>query len=150
MIEDLYMLLNQLVLVGWVLLIFAPRWKVTIMIVRSGLFPALFAVVYFVLAVLYFNPIAVDFSSLSGLMQGFEDPNLVVMGWAHYLVFDLFVALWIISDSERLRIKHFWMIPILILNLMAGPIGFLIYWIVRLFKLRGLHAVTAQSYSDLS
>lgn len=128
----LYEYLNMLILPGWLLLIFAPGWKVTRLIVRSGLYPAVFAVVYLILFVVHFNPTEADFATLEGLMAGFTNPPLVVMGWAHYLVFDLFVAIWVVGDAEKLEIKHFWLIPILILCLMAGPIGFLIYWVVRI------------------
>ena len=141
-LESLYGYLNILIVVGWVLLIFAPRWNVTRVLVRTGLYPSLFAIVYLVLAIVYYNPAEVDFSSLEGLMQGFTSPGLVVMGWAHYLVFDLFVAIWVVSDSEKLGLKHFWLIPILVLCLMAGPIGFLVYWLVRLGRKKKFEEVS--------
>jgi hypothetical protein len=123
-IASIYEWLNQLIIIAWGLLIILPRWKFTKILIRSGLYPAIFAVVYLVLALGYFRPAEVDFSALSGLMSGYQNPPLVVMGWSHYLVFDLFVGIWILADSEKHGIKHFWMIPILLLTLMVGPVGF--------------------------
>lgn len=68
------------------------------------------------------------FSSLAGVMAGFDSAWLTLGGWAHYLCFDLFVARWIIRDAPTAGYK---LSPILLLTLMFGPAGLLVYSLVR-------------------
>lgn len=132
--ETIFQICNSIAPVGWLLLIVAPRWKWTRGIVLSGLFPLLLALVYLFLIAFHFGEREGDFSSLEGVTKLFENPFALVAGWVHYLAFDLLVGCWILANSQKHNIHHLLIIPCLLLTFLFGPIGFLIYFIVRWAK----------------
>lgn len=132
--ETIFQICNSIAPVGWFLLIVAPRWKWTSGIVLSGIFPLLLALVYLFLIAFHFGEGEGDFSSLDGVTKLFENPFALVAGWVHYLAFDLLVGCWILANSQKHNIHHLLIIPCLLLTFLFGPIGFLIYFIVRWAK----------------
>ena len=80
------------------------------------------------------NPEEFNFRTLYGVMVGFSVPHLVMAGWIHYLVFDLFVGAWEVRDAMRRNVPHWLVVPCLVLTLMFGPIGLLAYVLVRFFR----------------
>lgn len=99
----------------------------------------LLAVVYLYLVVSDFNDAEGSFTSLAGVAQLFANPKVVLAGWIHYLVFDLFVGCWEVRDSRRHGIHHLLVVPSLILTFLLGPIGLLTYLILRLVRTRSLN-----------
>ena len=57
--------------------------------------------------------------------------------WSHYLVFDLFVGAWIARDAQRLEIAHWQTIPCMLGSFLFGPVGLLLYALLRLIKGKG-------------
>jgi hypothetical protein len=136
MIHDtVYSLMNLFVLPFWLLLAFAPRWRFTPLFVHSALVPLLVGTFY----LLYLGgalfggggPAGGGFGSLDGLKILFSYKPALIAGWAHYLVFDLFIGAWIVRDAQRRRIHHWLVVPILFFTLMAGPFGLLLYMLLR-------------------
>ncbi len=74
-----------------------------------------------------------NFTSLTGVMRLFTLPRVVLAGWIHYLAFDLVVGLYIVMDAQRVGITHWWLLPALFLTLMFGPVGLLVYFVMRFF-----------------
>jgi Domain of unknown function (DUF4281) len=74
-----------------------------------------------------------DFTTLAGVMALFESKGGTTIGWIHYLAFDLFVGIWVARNADRRGIHRLLQIPILFLVLMFGPIGLMLYLIVRQF-----------------
>lgn len=134
-----FTVINALVLPAWALLVFLPRSKITAAIVHSALYPALLGGVYVAGMIAAFgfgqSSGAVDFTSIEGVRAIFAHPNGVIIGWTHYLVFDLFVGAWIGRDAVRHSIPHLATIPCLIGAFMLGPVGLLLYVLLR-FMLR--------------
>mmetsp|Transcript_33568 Transcript_33568/g.80311 ORF Transcript_33568/g.80311 Transcript_33568/m.80311 type:complete len:167 (-) Transcript_33568:612-1112(-) len=134
-----------LVLPTWALLAFAPRWAHTPTLTLVS--PVLHAAIYAlgVLSVFVFGGDAsseVDFNSLEGVVTLFKDPNVVFVGWIHYICYDALVGRWVVMDSiERgasAMVHVFAIVPCLFFCLMWGPVGFLIYiGVVRPFVLTG-------------
>ncbi len=137
-IETVFTIANSVVPFCWLLLLVAPRWKVTQLLILSGLVPVLYSIVYLVLIVLYFGEGEGNFSSLTGVMKLFENPGAATAGWVHYLAFDLFIGTWIVSNSQKNEIHHLIIIPCLILSFLFGPIGLLLYMIIRTIKTKKL------------
>ncbi|MDQ3253526.1 MAG: ABA4-like family protein [Acidobacteriota bacterium] len=129
--ETLFSICNTAVLPGWLLLVVAPRWKWTKIIINSCLMPLLLAVVYLFLIVAHFGQTEGGFGSLADVAKLFQNPHILLAGWIHYLAFDLFVGSWEVRDAERHRINHLLVIPCLILTFLLGPIGLLLYFILR-------------------
>ena len=72
-----------------------------------------------------------DFTTLKGVMALFDSPGGATIGWIHYLAFDLFVGTWIARNADEHKIARWLQVPILIFTLMAGPIGLLLYLLLR-------------------
>jgi hypothetical protein len=60
-------------------------------------------------------------------------PEAALIGWIHFLVFDLFVGRWIYLESRERNLSVWLISPILFLTLMLGPAGLLAYLTVRTF-----------------
>jgi len=72
-----------------------------------------------------------DFTTLKGVMALFDSPGGATIGWIHYLAFDLFVGIWIARNADQHKIARWLQVPILFFTLMAGPIGLLLYLLLR-------------------
>ncbi len=129
--DQIFLICNNLALLGWLLMVVAPRWKWTFNIIVSGVVILLLSAIYLTLIILYFGEGEGNFSSLDGVMKLFENREAVLAGWVHYLAFDMFAGTWILSNSHKLGIKHWWIIPCLFFTFMFGPIGLILYFIVR-------------------
>ncbi|MGD8318247.1 MAG: ABA4-like family protein [Myxococcales bacterium] len=138
-LEMLFKAANYAVLPFWGLLIAAPRWRWTQRLVHAPVVLLLLAPIYGYMLLGYAPaPEGTDLRTLYGVMIGFSAPNLVLAGWIHYLIFDLFIGAWEARDAHRRGISHFWVIPCLLVTLMAGPLGLLLYVLVRFFKVQVL------------
>ncbi len=72
-----------------------------------------------------------DFGSLAGVTKLFSVSDMVLIGWIHYLCFDLMVGLYIVNNAEKNGINRFLIIPSLLFTFMMGPFGLLLYLITR-------------------
>lgn len=69
--------------------------------------------------------------TVDGLKAVFASKGAIVLGWTHYLAFDLFTGLWISRDAEQRRIGRLVQLPVLFATFMAGPIGLLTWLLIR-------------------
>ncbi|MEM9599616.1 MAG: ABA4-like family protein [Pseudomonadota bacterium] len=133
--QMLLTLINLSVLPAWALLILAPRWQWTDRIVHSGFYPVALGLAYlaFMISALLWgtNSEPVNFTTVEGIAAIFTHPFGLLTAWVHYLVFDLFVGAWEARDARRRGMAHLALIPCLLLTFMAGPIGLLLYFILR-------------------
>lgn len=135
-----FSLINLLVMPAWALLLFLPRAKITRVAVHSMLWPVVFGTIYAALLVgaMFFGLSDPDAGfTFSGVQALFDHPNGVLVGWSHYLVFDLFVGAWIARDAERRGVPHWQTIPCILGSYVFGPVGLLLYAILRLVTGRG-------------
>lgn len=130
-----FTLSNLLVLPAWFLLIVVPRWKWT-RVVAAYVTPALLAVAWLLIATTRATPIGGGFGSLDQVAQMLGDPWFVVMGWQHALILDLFVGAWEARDAQRLGIAHAYVVPCLVFTFLAGPVGLIGYFVVRVAVVR--------------
>jgi hypothetical protein len=138
--DVVFKLVNALVLPQWLLMAVAPRWAVTRWLVRSYLIPVCLAVVY-VRYLLSGGPVDVAaFASLSGLTRLFAQGGEGVMlaGWVHYLAFDLVAGSFVLQDAQDKQIPHGFILLPLFFCFMLGPVGLLLYWLIRTVRTRSL------------
>ncbi|WP_437722089.1 ABA4-like family protein [Sorangium sp. So ce861] len=128
-LETIFSICNAAVLPAWLLLAFAPRWRWT-QRVAAGTAAAL-ALVYLILIVPTFGKGEGSFGSLHGVGRLFARREVLLVGWIHYLVFDLFTGSWEARDAARLGLPHWMVVPCLVLTLLFGPVGFLVYLALR-------------------
>lgn len=132
--ETLFALCNSIAPMGWLFLLVAPRWKGTRFIVLYAIIPLLFALVYASILISLGGVSFSDFGSLSGIKSLFSNDYALVAGWVHYLAFDLFVGGWILMDSQKHNMRHLLVVPCLFFTFMLGPVGLLLYTLVRGIK----------------
>ncbi|MDX2033641.1 MAG: ABA4-like family protein [Blastocatellia bacterium] len=128
--ETIFSICNLAALLGWLLLIGAPRWRWTVRIVRAGILPMLLALVYLLLIVTSIGNVEGSFNSLAEVGRLFRNERLLLAGWVHYLAFDLFVGSWEVEDASSRTLPHLLVMPCLALTFLLGPIGFLAYRLV--------------------
>jgi hypothetical protein len=134
--DTIFAIANNGILVFWLLLILAPGWRGTQILVHSVAIPVLLGLTYiWLLSSAVFGghgaPAGASFFSLHGVAALFSSPLALTAGWIHYLVFDLFVGAWEARDARRRGISHLALIPCLIVTLMVGPVGLLLYLALR-------------------
>jgi len=129
--EQLFSLCGALVLPGWLLLIFVPRWKWTARVIAAWVLPLALAVVYLFLVATHFGDSEGGFGSLAEVSRLFQNPHNLLAGWIHYLAFDLFIGSWEVRDAQRIGIHHLLVVPCLILTFLLGPVGLLLYFALR-------------------
>jgi len=126
--DTLFNIANAVALVGWIILTAAPLRR-DLAIAAARCIAVALAVTYTVLLILAVagGGLGGDLTTLSGLTEGFSKPEAVLVGWVHYLAFDLWVGSWAIEDAAKRGVPHWAMLPVLFLTLMAGPVGLLTY-----------------------
>jgi hypothetical protein len=131
--ETLFSLSSLLVMPFWLLLIFLPRWRVTDRVMAGPWVALPAALLYAVLVLPRFVEIftAVANPTLTGITALLGDPTGATIAWAHFLAFDLFVGRWVYVDGRSRNISAWFISPILFMVLMLGPIGFLLYLVMR-------------------
>jgi len=128
--DALFSALNMTAMSGWLLLVFAPRWKRTGLIAGLAI-PALLAAVYAAILASTWASAEGGFSSLSGVAALFADRWVLLAGWTHYLAFDLLIGTWEARDARSRELPHLLLVPCLLLTFMFGPAGWLLYLAVR-------------------
>lgn len=126
----IFEMVNTMVLPGWLLLILAPRWRFTMPVAAVGL-PLLLAATYAVVLAQHLGEAAGGFGSLAGVTQLFANPFVLLGGWIHYLAFDLFIGAWEVRDAQKHGLRHWCVVPCLLLTFMFGPAGLLLYFVLR-------------------
>ena len=138
--EQVFSLCNTLVLPGWLLLIIAPRWKWTDRII-TGVIVTLLAITYCYFIFKIFKPADFkSFGSLNGVMQLFTNEEAMLAGWIHYLAFDLMLGLFEVKNAQKHKLNHLFIIPCLIATFMLGPVGLLLFLVLRALKTRNYFA----------
>lgn len=132
--DALFSLANTVALLGWALLVLAPRWRDTRAVVLSGTLPLLLAAGYVV--VIGYQTVAhpvpgAGFSSLGQVAALFRQPWALLAGWVHYLCFDMSVGAWETRDAHCRGVPHWALVPCLGATFMLGPLGLLLYRAVR-------------------
>ncbi len=137
-VAKIFQIGNSFIILGWILLIFVPKWKHTQNIVLNGMI-VLYSMVYGYLILKDigdFNP--ESFNSLANVKALFQNDNAVAAGWFHYLAFDLFVGAYIVRKSISLGISRWLYTLALPFTFMFGPMGYLIFFIVKSIKTKSL------------
>jgi hypothetical protein len=131
----LFRIANNATLVGWLTLIFLPRWRSGSRLIAAVLIPLFLAALYATLVITRYGH-GGGFTSLTGVGILFQNRSMLLAGWVHYLAFDLFVGSWEVRDAQRIGISHYLVVPCLILTFLFGPAGWLLYFFIRTIVLK--------------
>ena len=135
-LEQIFSACSILAFAGWAALLFAPLARDRLVIVARAvalILCAFYLTQYFTITQ---DVAGSSFSTLAGVTALFSKAGNIMLGWTHYLAFDLFIGSWEIEDAGKRGIPHWVMIPCLFMTLMLGPIGLLLYFLVREAKTR--------------
>ncbi len=139
----LFTLTNVIAVVGWAMLVLLPRSRTVysvILYAGVGLLCLTYAIMFAGLFGGFVDPARVagaaepdltDYS-VEGLRALFMSDGGIVLGWTHYLAFDLFVGSWIVTDGLKRRIPALLILPCLPLTFLFGPLGLLLFILLRL------------------
>ena len=141
---SLFGFVNMTAIVAWAILALMPRKPLLLAMVLYlgvGMLCVIYAVGLIGILTGGFDPVgpteaAVDLITLEGVQSIFASQGGAVVGWTHYLAFDLFVGLWIARDADQKDVGRLWQLPILAATFLAGPIG-LAVWLLGREKFRG-------------
>ena len=147
--QSLFVLTNVVAFACWAMLAFLPRRPIVmasvlffgvgmLCLVYAGMFVALFGGLADPVRVAGASPPDLTNYSVSGIRALFVSDGGIVLGWTHYLAFDLFVGQWIARDADNKGFNRLVQLPFLFLTLMAGPIGLLLWLMVRERRARTL------------
>ena len=115
---------------GWLALMFGPAGP-AVRIARAA--AAVLAVGYallFLIAGAEGSELARNYS-LGGVAAFFSNRALLLLGWVHYLAFDLFVGSWEAEEADRLGMPRHLLIACLLLTFLLGPLGLLAFLAAR-------------------
>lgn len=138
--HGLFAFTNLWAMLAWVLLVFFPRKPLTYsacLYLGVALLCLTYTVCFALLLSGAVDPVAqagagsANFSSIEGVRALFMTDAGVVIGWTHYLAFDLFTGLWISRDADGKGFSRLAQAPVLILTFMVGPVGLLTWLILR-------------------
>ena len=138
-LEMIYLWLNLGILPFWFVLIFFPQSQIC-KVFTTSIFPVL------VLALAYSYLLYLVYSDDYNLLQNFklylglnevsnlfEDQSFLILFWVHFLAMNLFCGGWMVKDSQMFSMNKFLVALPLIITYLIGPIGLVVYWIIRIF-----------------
>ena len=137
-IENIFLISNWGVIPFWLLLLFSPNSSFTRFLVHSIIIPLMLGCAYvFIVYKIYLNDNFLEgfglYLGIENLYAIFSDENFLLIFWLHFLSISLFVGAWIARDSTRYSIPKILTALSLTTTYFTGPLGIIIYWIIRIF-----------------
>ena len=138
-IEMIYSWLSFGVLPFWFVLIFFPQSRISGLLATS-IFPFIVLGAVYIYLLYYFFIDGYDFLQNFELYLGiynlanlFENEAFLILFWTHFLTINLFCAACIVRDSQKYFISKYFNILPLVVTYFVGPVGIVLYWIIRIF-----------------
>ena len=145
--ENIYLWTNFGILPFWIMLIIIPNSKVTQIFINSVILPLILSLTYVYViyqAILLDEPLFDIFKlylSLDNLYTVFATESFLLVFWLHFLTLNLFLGSWVSRDGVKHNMSRGLVSFPLILIYFTGPLGLVLYWIIRIFyaKKLGFH-----------
>ena len=145
--ENIYLWINFGILPFWLMLIIIPNSQFTRFFVNSIIVPLILSSAYIYIifqTILLDEPIFYVFRlylSLDNLYTIFAMESFLLIFWLHFLALNLFLGSWISRDGVKYSMPRGLVSIPLILVYFTGPLGLVLYWIIRVFyaKRLGFH-----------
>lgn len=124
--DALFDMLGPPVLLGWALLILAPRGWPLLDAVPALVIPAGLSAVYALIALTGFSGHGGGFGSLAEVRQLLSTDWALLGGWVHYLAFDMMVGAMLAARMDGAGLTRLIQAPLLVLTFLLGPLGALL------------------------
>jgi len=136
--EYIYLFANWGVVPFWLLLIFVPNHTITRFFCYSVIPFFLLGLSYiFVSYQIFLDGNILEgfklYRSLNGLDEIYANESFRLIFWLHFLAVSLFAGAWIAGDCIRYMVPKIFSIPCIAITYFAGPVGIIIYWLIRIF-----------------
>lgn len=128
--ELVFSLAGSVAMFGWATLLVSPlipQWSNRI----AGLGVPIVLSVGYIAILLFFPAPNGGFGNFAEVTQLFSNPQALMAGWVHFLVFDLVVGAWICRTGRQESIRFWMVLPCLPVTFLFGPAGFLLFTVVR-------------------
>ena len=121
------------------MLIIIPNSKVTQIFINSVILPLILSTAY---VYVIYQSILLDeqifdifklYLSLDNLYSVFATESFLLVFWLHFLTLNLFLGSWVSRDGVKHNISRSLVFFPLILIYFTGPLGLVLYWIIRIF-----------------
>lgn len=119
-----------LAMVGWLILLASPLIPTLSNQISGFVIPLLLSVGYVIL--IAFSG-ALDGTGFGTVLRQFNYPDAALLGWVHFLAFDLFIGAWECRTARVVGMRFSLVIPCLILTYLLGPLGLLVFFGLRAF-----------------
>ena len=137
--ENIYLWASFGVLPFWFMLLLIPKSKITHLFVNSVVLPLILAAAYgnVIYQTVLLNEPFVDifgiYFSLDNLYAVFASESFLLLFWLHFLSLNLFLGSWVAQEGIKYNIPRSLLAIPLILIYFTGPVGFVLYWLIRIF-----------------
>jgi len=121
------------------MLIFIPNSKIAQIFINSVIIPLILATAYGYIiyqAILIDEPLFDVFKlylSLDNLYTLFSIESFLLVFWLHFLTLNLFLGSWISREGVKYNMSRSLLFIPLLLIYFAGPVGLVLYWLIRIF-----------------
>ncbi len=124
---------SNLAIVGWIAIVLLPKSDLVVKVIARLVIPGLMALLYVVLLATHRGdvPQGGGLGSIDEMQLFFSVDGLMVVGWIHFMAWDLFAGTWEVEDSQKHGIAHLAVLPALAATFMLGPVGLLVYLLLR-------------------
>ena len=145
--ENIFLWSNIMILPFWIMLIVFPNARISKIFVNSLILPLILAAAYsFIIYQVFIidDPILDIFRlylSIDNLYTVFATESFLVLFWLHFLTLNFFLGSWVSRDAIKYSISRGVVFIPLILIFFFGPVGLVLYWLIRIFysKKLGFH-----------
>ncbi len=145
--ENIYSWANLALIPFWLMLIIIPSSKFTQFFINSIILPLILSVAYVYIiyqTILLDEPIFDVFKlylGIDNLYTLFATESFLLVFWLHFLALNIFVGSWMSRDGVKYSMPRKLVIFPLILVYFTGPLGLVLYWVIRVFyaKKLGFH-----------
>jgi len=143
-LENIYLWTNFGILPFWILLIIAPSSKITQFFLNSVILPLILSIAY---SYIIYQSILLDetifdffglYLGIDNLYTIFSTESFLLFFWLHFLALNIFLGSWMSRDGVKYNINRSLMFFPLLLVYFTGPLGLVIYWIIRIFYAKRL------------
>ena len=136
--ENIYYIANIGVIPCWLLLIFLPAHFITKFLVKSVIIPLLLSTAYiYIVYQIYITENIFEifnlYVGLDELYSLYSNEGFLLIFWLHFLSINLFAGNWIANDSLTYSVSRPFIIISLITTYFTGPLGLVLYWLIRIF-----------------
>ena len=143
-LENIYLWSNFGILPFWLILLVIPNSKVTQFFLNSIIIPLIItcAYSYIVYQSFLLENSLIDlfkiYLSIENLYTAFATESFLLIFWLHFLALNIFLGSWISLDGVKYNIPRGVVALPLILVYLTGPLGLVLYWLIRVFYAKKL------------